>query len=151
MGTRTLVRRSGVAVAVGFAVVVVFQLALIAGAPLGRAAWGGTARVLPTSLRVGSSVTVLVYSLAALLVLRRAGFHIRWISRAFARRGTWAVVVILPLSALANFASESPWERFLMAPVAIVLAVLSFIVARNANDTAGAPAHLERKLAVQHQ
>lgn len=148
--TRALVRRAAMAVAVGFAALVAFQLALVAGAPLGRAAWEGTARVLPTSFRIGSSVTVLLYSLAALVVLRHAGFPVRWVSPAFAHRGTWAVVVILPLSALANFASESPWERFLMAPVAVVLAVLSFIVARNADDTVGASEQPDR-LGVQHQ
>jgi hypothetical protein len=97
---------------VGFAGLAVFQLALIAGAPLGRAAWGGTATQLPQSLRLASAVTILIYVLGALLVLRRAGFTIRWISAEFARWGTWALVIILTLSALANFLSQSPWERF---------------------------------------
>jgi hypothetical protein len=34
------------------------------------------------------------------------------------------------MSAVANFASQSAAERFILAPVAIALAVLCFIVAR---------------------
>jgi len=36
------VRSAAVAAAVGFLVIAAFQLALALGAPLGRAAWGGT-------------------------------------------------------------------------------------------------------------
>jgi hypothetical protein len=119
---------------VGFAGLAVFQFALIAGAPLGRAAWGGTATQLPQSLRLASAVTILIYVLGALLVLRRAGFTIRWISAEFARWGTWALVIILTLSALPNFLSQSPWERFLLAPTALLLAVLCLIVALKGAD-----------------
>lgn len=112
----------------------VLQLALIAGAPLGHAAWGGTATQLPQSLRLASAVTILIYVLGAVLVLRRAGFPIRWISPVFAHWGTWALVIILTLSALANFLSQSPWERFLLAPTALLLAVLCLIVALKGTD-----------------
>ena len=38
----------------------VFQLALVAGAPLGHLAWGGRSRVLPTRLRIGSVVSIVI-------------------------------------------------------------------------------------------
>src|SRR5512133_3007536 len=78
---------------------------------------------------IASAVTILIYVLGALLVLRRAGFPIRWISPGFARWGTWAFVIILTLAALVNFLSQSPRERFLLAPTALLLAALSLIVA----------------------
>jgi hypothetical protein len=120
---------------VGFASLAVFQLALIAGDPLGRAAWGGTSRYLPKSLRFASAVTIVIYVLGALLVLRRAGIRIRWISSVFARWGTWALLIMLTLAALANLLSQSPWERFLLAPTALLLAALSLIVALRGTDT----------------
>jgi hypothetical protein len=138
---RSTARRCALVVAVGFAGLVAFQLALIAGAPLAQAAWGGGHTVLPTSLRLGSAITVLIYSLASSVILRRGGFPIRWISGAVARWSAWAVVIILALSALANVASESPWERFLMAPTALILAVLSLVVVRSgARDIPAMPA-----------
>lgn len=42
------------------ALLAVFQLALAAGAPLGRLAWGGQNRVLPTRMRIGSVASVAV-------------------------------------------------------------------------------------------
>jgi hypothetical protein len=137
----TVARRAASGAVAGFAALAVFELALAAGAPLGRAAWGGTQAQLPMSLRLGSAVTVAFYGLAAVVVLRRAGFRIRWISDAVGRIGTWVLVVILPLSALVNVLSPSPWERFLMAPAAVVLAALCLTVARQADDTVGTASH----------
>jgi hypothetical protein len=49
------------------------------------------------------------------------------------RWGTWVLVSILGLASIANVASESQWESYVLAPVAIVLAALCFLVARNAS------------------
>jgi hypothetical protein len=133
--SRAFVRLAAIVVAVVLTGLAVFQVALIAGAPLGRAAWGGTSTYLPKRLRIASAITIVIYVLGALLVLRRAGFPIRWISPAFARWGTWAFVIILTLAALVNFLSQSPWERFLLAPTALLLAALSLIVAIKGTDT----------------
>jgi hypothetical protein len=130
-------RRAAVGAAGGFAALAVFEFALAVGVLLGCAAWGGTQAQLPISLRVASAVAIVFYGLAAVVVLRRAGFRIGWVSRAVARVGTWILVVILPLSALVNVLSQSQWERFLMAPTALVLAALCLIVARTADDTVG--------------
>jgi hypothetical protein len=130
---RPYVRWAALGAAIGLAGLAAFQLALAAGAPLGHAAWGGIYTQLPIGLRIGSAVTIVVFGLAALLVLRRAGFPIRWISAAVARRGVWAFLVILPLSAVANFLSQSPWERYVLGPIALILATLFLIVARGAD------------------
>jgi hypothetical protein len=135
MRNGTVVKWSAVAATVGFAGYAIYQLALAAGAPLGRGAWGGTHTQLPMSLRVASALAIAVYGLAALVVLRRAGFRIRWISPTVARIGTWVLTVMLTLSALGNFLSQSPWEKFLNGPVALVLAALCVIVARSAHGT----------------
>ena len=45
--------------------------------------------------------------------------------------GTWILVGVLLVGALMNFASSSPWERFLWGPLALVLAVLCFVLARS--------------------
>lgn len=143
-----LAKRSAVAAAIGFGGYAIYQLALAVGAPLGRGAWGGTQTQLPTSLRIASAAAIVFYGLAALLVLRRAGFSIRWISPTVARIGTWVLVVVLTLSALGNFLSQSPWERYLNGPVALILAALCLVVARSAdgtiNPSSDAPRRTER-------
>jgi hypothetical protein len=112
------------------AALIMFQIALAAGAPLGRAAWGGTNDTLPTSLRLATGVPISIYALGALTLLRHAGYSVGRFAPTRARRGTWVFAVAFSLSALANFASHSEWERFLMGPTALVLAALSVIIAR---------------------
>jgi uncharacterized membrane protein len=113
-------------VAVGFASLAAFELALAAGAPLGHAAWGGSEANLMTGQRVVSAISA-VFWIAAIFVVRgrdagRPERRYRW--------GTWALVIVLGVAALANVASDSRWENYLLAPVAIVLASLCVVVAR---------------------
>jgi hypothetical protein len=122
--------RAAVAAAVGFLAIAAFQLALAVGAPLGRAAWGGKQTHLPMDLRIASGFAVGVWVLAALIVLGRGGFQVSPLPPAFLRRGTWTLVGVSVLATLMNLASSSSWERFIWAPVALILAVLCFVVAR---------------------
>jgi len=113
--------------AIGFAGIALFQLGLVLGAPLGRAAWGGTIPGrLPARLRVASLVTVLIWSFAALVVLGRAGVgplpSIAWLA--------WVLFGLLLLGTLMNLASSSSWERYFWAPYAFALAMLTLVVAR---------------------
>ena len=123
------VRVVGVVAAVGFVGIAAFQAAIAAGAPLGRAAWGGTHVRLPQRLRVASAVAVAFWIVAALVVLARAGFDASPVPFSASRWATWILVVLLPIGAVMNAASRSPWERFLWAPIALVLGVLCLALA----------------------
>jgi hypothetical protein len=123
------VRALGLVAAVGFLAIAAFQAALALGAPLGRVAWGGTRSHLPSGLRVASGIAVVFWSLAAAVVLARSGVDATFVPDVVARWGTWILVVVLPVGAAMNAASSSSWERFLWAPLALVLAVLCFFVA----------------------
>jgi hypothetical protein len=123
--------RSAVAAAVGFAGLAGFELALALGAPLGRAATGGTHTYLPAGLRIASGLLTIFWALAALLILRRAGYRVPVFSARVARAGTWALGVLLTLGVLMNLASSSDWERSLQAPIAAVMAALRFRAARS--------------------
>jgi hypothetical protein len=123
------VRRVTCAATIGFAAMLAFQVALAAGAPLGYAAWGGTNAHLSTAQRVGSAISVAFYASAILVLRRRAAGRTE-------RRYSWTTMVlvgILGLSALVNAASSSPWERYLLAPVALALSVLCAVVAYRAS------------------
>jgi hypothetical protein len=126
------VRVAAVMAAIGLIGIAAFQAAIAAGAPLGRAAWGGAHVRLPQRLRVASAVAVVVWILAALVALARARFEVSPIPFTVSRWAIWVLVVILPIGALVNAASRSPWERFLWAPVALALAVLCLALALEA-------------------
>jgi hypothetical protein len=123
-------RAAAVAAAIGFIGLSAFQVALALGAPLGRAAWGGSHVRLPVGFRFASAVAVAFWLLASLIVLGRASFELSPLPYSFVRWAIWILVVLLPVGALMNFASRSAWERFLWGPVALILAGLCFVVAR---------------------
>lgn len=133
-------RRAATVAATGFGIVAAFQLLLALGAPWGRAALGGANEgTLPPELRAVSSVSMAVFVAAAVVILGRAGTWGDRFTGAF-RIGTWGLVAILPLGAIMNLASSSPWERFGWGPFTVLLAMAAFVVARGDEPSAGARA-----------
>lgn len=107
----------------------VFQLALIAGAPLGRYAWGGGHERLPAGFRIGSAVSIAIYALFAAIVLQRAGIAPLLPDPAIASVGIWVIVGYLALGVVMNAISRSKPERMVMTPLALVLFLLALAVA----------------------
>ncbi len=111
------------------AIVVVFQLALAAGAPWGQVAMGGRyPGRFPTQLRVGALVQAVLLSFLALVVLSRAGVGFPVLDPVSGWM-VWIAVAISLLSLILNLITPSKWERRLWAPVALVLVVCSLLVA----------------------
>jgi hypothetical protein len=120
---------AGIVAALGFVLLVAFQVALALGAPWGRAAWGGAYERLPTGLRIASGVAAIVWLLAALVVLARAGYDWSPIPPVVARWAIWVLFGMLVVGTLLNLASRSRLERLIQTPVAAALSVLCLIVA----------------------
>jgi hypothetical protein len=102
----------------------VFQLLLIFGAPLGRLAWGGQHRILPSRLRIGSAVSVLLYLVFGHAALARTGLAPALGSDAWYPVFTWILTAYFTLGVLMNGISRSKPERLAMTPVALLLALL---------------------------
>ncbi|MDO8383760.1 MAG: hypothetical protein Q7T17_12390 [Microbacterium sp.] len=105
-----------------------FQLTLALGAPWGHFAWGGQHRVLPTGLRIGSGVSILVYALIAVVAWDRVG-AIDVFPDLFSDIAMWVVFGYFVLGIAMNAISRSKPERYTMVPVVIGLAVLSLLIA----------------------
>jgi hypothetical protein len=127
-------RAAAMLAAFGFAGIAVFQLALAAGAPWGHAAWGGADAHLSTTQRSASAAAVVLYSVAALIVLGRAGILRARRNATVFRWGTWLLAVAMGIGAILNFASQSRWENFIFGPIALLLAILCTVVARSTAD-----------------
>jgi hypothetical protein len=110
------------------AALAVFQLALVAGAPLGRFAWGGQHVVLPARLRVGSAVSIVVYGVVALFLLQAGGAH-SVLPRGVVDVGMWVLTGYFALGVALNAASRSRPERLVMTPIALALAVVCLVLA----------------------
>lgn len=110
------------------AALAILQAVLISGAPIGQFAWGGQHKVLPTKLRIGSVVAIILYILFALLLTDKAGL-IDVVSDSVANIGIWVVTVYLISGVLLNAISRSKSERLVIAPVTLVLAISFLVVA----------------------
>lgn len=102
---------------------------LAAGLPLGRAAWGGKHRILPTKLRLGSLAAVGILGVAAWIILARAGLVAPGAEPVTIRIATWVFAGYLLLNTLMNISSKSQVERYIMTPVATLLVVCFILVA----------------------
>lgn len=124
-----MVTSAAVGLLILLAALAVFQVALACGAPLGRFAWGGQHRVLPTRLRLGSLSSVLIYALIAAIVTARAGLVDLDVSDRVVQVAAWVVAAYFLLGVGVNAASRSKPERTVMTPLCAVLGVLSVGVA----------------------
>lgn len=109
--------------------VIVFQLALAAGAPWGAYAMGGAfPGQWPPSLRIAALVQAIVLAGWAAIVLTRAGLILpQWLR--WSRRLVWVVVAFAALALFLNLITPSAAERALWAPVALLLLISSVTVA----------------------
>ena len=128
LGSMGSVQWVAVLAAIVLLVMSLFHLALAAGLPWGVAAWGGTHRLLPAKLRVGSVAAAAILACAGLVILARAGLVVPGAQSMFVRVASWAFAAYFALNALGNLSSSSRVERVVMTPVAVLLAVCFAIV-----------------------
>jgi hypothetical protein len=127
------VRVSALLVAALLAGLVGFQLALAAGLPWGRAAYGGQYELLPDELRVASGVAAIIWSAVALIILRRAGvISFSLLPQSWLAAAVWVVVGILVLAVVMNAITTSAIERAIWLPVSALMLIGTFVVALRA-------------------
>jgi hypothetical protein len=127
------VRLSGLTVAALIAGLVVFQLALAAGLPWGRAAYGGQSDLLPDSLRVASAVAAVLWSVVALIVLRRAGvISFSVLPQGWLVAAVWVVVALLVMAVVMNALTTRVIERAIWLPVSALMLIGTLVVALRA-------------------
>lgn len=111
------------------AVLALFHLALVFGAPWGSLVWGGQHDVLHSRLRMGSAISVLLYALFATVALDRGGVIDPFPGSGFSTIAMWIIAAYLLLGMLPMLSSRSSLERYTMAPVSLVLSILAVLVA----------------------
>lgn len=111
------------------ALLALFQLALILGAPLGRYAWGGQNDVLPPRMRRGSTIAIVLYAAFSVIVLTKSAVITVAVLEPVVGLLAWMLVVYLIIGVIMNLLSRSRSERLVMTPVAAVLVILGLLVA----------------------
>lgn len=111
------------------ALLIIFQIALSFGAPIGFLAWGGQHKILPAKMRVASLLSIVIYTLMAIVILSKAGVIAIFSESQTLTVTTWIIAGYLTFGILLNAISRSKPERYTMTPVALLMAVAAFIVA----------------------
>ncbi|WP_426988402.1 hypothetical protein [Pseudarthrobacter sp. Y6] len=113
------------------AALAVFQAALIAGAPLGRFAWGGQHTVLPAKLRSGSATSIILYVLFAYVALAKAGMAAPLVNAGFTNVFCWVLTAYFAVGIVLNGISRSKPERLVMTPTVVILTALYLALSLN--------------------
>lgn len=109
----------------------IFQVLLIFGVPLGNYAWGGSHKVLPTKLRVGSFISLFIYTFFAFIILDKASLVSVFSGSGVRDFGIYFLIGYFALGIFMNGISRSLAERRVMTPTVAVLFILSLVVATN--------------------
>lgn len=102
----------------------IFQILLIFGWPLGDFAWGGTHHVLPTKLRIASIFSIVLYMVFAAFLVTKAGMVNLIDDSSLLNVGMWVFTGYFVLGIFMNAISRSKQERIMMAPIALLLALV---------------------------
>ena len=103
-------------------IVVVMSVALILGAPLGEYTLGGKFKVFPAKLRAVLATQLLLQVFFAIVLLQLGGYIPLWFSHKVTKVVGIALAVYLTLNCLANCASKSKKEKYVMTPLSAVTA-----------------------------
>ena len=125
-----IARRAAIGAAVLYILIAAFQLALAFGAPWGKAAFGGAVEQPGIELRASSVVAVIVWSAAALIVLKRVGLNL-WAplpTRALPV-AVWVLFGLSMVSVVLNAITPSALERAIWLPFSLVLTAALAVVA----------------------
>ncbi len=112
-----------------FTGMIIFQLLLAFGIPLGRAAWGAQHKVLPLGLRIASLIAVLVFIYATVVVLQKGGVISIIKSQRVTNISIWFFTIYFALNVLTNLTSPGQMEKWVMAPLALISSGLCFLLA----------------------
>jgi hypothetical protein len=94
-------------------------------------AWGGYYTELPAALRIASLLSATLYGGVMLIALAKAGLVRVPFGPGFIRASLRIMTALFFLGTLMNLASQSYWERVIMTPLALILAICFFILARH--------------------
>ncbi len=104
-------------------------MVVAAGQPFGRLVWGGAHEVLPTKLRIGSVVSIVLYALFALVLVDRSGLASVFGGGVFGVVAAWVLFGYFTLGIIMNAISRSTLERKVMVPATAVLAACTLVIA----------------------
>jgi hypothetical protein len=110
------------------ALVIAMQLLLAAGVLPASISWGGRQTDTTTGFQITSIVAALILAGFIYIIRYRAGLLGKTQIPKGIRIGSWIVAGFMVLNTLGNLASVNAVEKFVFAPLTLVIAIACFIV-----------------------
>lgn len=117
--------------AILFAIIALLTLLVTFGFPLGEFTLGGQYVILPMKMRIMTAVSFVIQIFAILIVLQAGGVMKMWFPVKIVKGICIFFSAYLTINVIMNFMSESPKERYLMTPLAIVAAICFWLTVIN--------------------
>ncbi len=111
------------------AAIIIFHLLIATGIVSYEIVWGGRIEN-PDQMIVMETISILVNLLMLVIVGLRARF-LEWkVSKKVVRIGLWVMVIIFSLNTIGNLLAETMLERAIFTPLTILLALMSYRLAK---------------------
>lgn len=118
---------SSIIVAIMFISILVFQVLLSLGYPLGEYAMGGYYKVLPKKLRIVSVINAIILLFMSFVFLQHTdvlnGFNFLPTNIL-----VWVITIFLGFNTIANLISRSKKERYIMTPLSSISFILCLFI-----------------------
>ena len=106
---------------------ILFQIGLVAGKPWGEWTMGGYNKgVLPTKLRIGAFVSILILSFFVLITLNK--INLFGLDLNFPNWFKFLIITFNILGVIANSITQSPKEKKLWQPITISMLICSLTI-----------------------
>lgn len=115
--------------AIIFTGLIIVNILLIAGLPLGELTMGGQYKILPKRMRIMAVMSVVIQIFAIIIVLQGGGYIELWFSHNVTKVICYVFFGYLILNSIMNFLSKSKKEKYIMTPLALLAGISFFITA----------------------
>lgn len=118
-------------VAFSFLIISIMEVFLILGFPLGELTMGGQYKILPLKLRIAAIFSILLQILAIIVVLQTGGHISCLFSEKAVKIICYAFGGYFSLNTVMCLISRSKKEKYIMTPLALLVAVYFWMAATN--------------------
>lgn len=112
-----------------FIILIIINVLLICGFPLGELTMGGQFKIFPKKLRVVLVFQLILQIFFMIIVLQGGGLIPLWFSDKATRTVCIVMATYLSFNVVLNFISKSKKEKYIMTPISLLSAICFWIIA----------------------
>ena len=115
--------------AILFIIIIVINVLLICGFPLGELTMGGQLKIFPKKMRVVLVVQLILQIFFVIIILQAGGLIPLWFSDKVTKTVCIVMAAYLSLNVVMNFISKSKKEKYIMTPLSLLSAICFWLTA----------------------